>query len=304
MRPRDPNPCELTIDVEGLKFAVRLDGNENAPVLMLSNSLSSDMSMWDDQIALWGDRYRTVRYDQRGHGRTGVPSEGWSMDRLGRDALAIIDALGLKRVNWCGVSMGGMVGLWMAIHAPDRLDPLVAANTSAYMPPPSLWNDRIALAQTGGMEAVARPTIERWFPAVFRQTAPQTIERMRAMIERTPVGGYVGCSSCDPRHGLAPTARRHRHPNAGHRRIPRSSHHAGSRMRDRRPNLGRAAGGPRHGPYLERGAARPLLTTGRRFPPICLKPDRRKPLATCCESDVARRKLPLGRKRDNTNRSA
>jgi len=193
MRQPKANPGELMIDVEGLQIAVRLDGNENAPALMLSNSLSSDMSMWDDQIALWGDRYRTIRYDHRGHGRTGVPGEGWSMDRLGQDALAIIDTLGLRRVNWCGVSMGGMVGLWMGIHAPGRLHRLVVANTSAYMPPPSLWNDRIALAQSGGMEAISPPTIERWFPLAFRHTAPQTIERMRAMIERTPVSGYIGC---------------------------------------------------------------------------------------------------------------
>ena len=193
MRQFKADESDLEVEVDGLRFAVRLDGEMNAPALMLSNSLSSDMSMWDDQIGRWSKKYRIVRYDQRGHGRTGVPDAKWSMDRLGRDAVAIIDRLGLNRVHWCGVSMGGMVGLWMAIHAPERLERLVVANTAAHMGPPSLWNDRIALARSNGMQAVSGPTIERWFPAVFRQAAPETIERMREMIERTPVAGYVGC---------------------------------------------------------------------------------------------------------------
>ena len=175
------------------RFAVYVDGNDESPVLMLSNSLSSDSTMWDDQLPRWTRRYRVVRYDQRGHGRTAAPPGPCSMDDLGRDALAVLDHLGIARVHFCGLSMGGMVGMWLLTHAPERIDRAVLANTSAHMGPPDLWNARIALAREGGMEATVEPTVKRWFPAAFHASAPATIARVRDMIRRTSVAGYVGC---------------------------------------------------------------------------------------------------------------
>jgi 3-oxoadipate enol-lactonase len=174
-------------------FAVDVDGDEARPVLLLSNSLSSDSTMWDDQLPRWTRRFRVVRYDQRGHGRTAAPPGSYTMDDLGRDALAVLDHLGIARAHFCGVSMGGMVGMWLLTHAPGRIDRAVLANTSAHMGPPDLWNARIELARDGGMEATVEATVKRWFPAAFHASAPATIDRIRAMIRRTSVAGYVGC---------------------------------------------------------------------------------------------------------------
>lgn len=182
----------MQIDIKGEVFEVRLDGPEGAPALLLSNSLSSDMSMWDDQIPLWSRHFRVVRYDQRGHGRSVVSPSPYTMDQLGGDALAVLDALGIARAHFCGLSMGGMVGMWLLTHAPERIGRAVLANTAAYMGPADLWNGRVAMAEKGGMEALVEATITRWFPETFRMAAPQTMERMRAMILNTPAAGYQG----------------------------------------------------------------------------------------------------------------
>jgi 3-oxoadipate enol-lactonase len=178
-----------------LEFHIQVDGPEAAPVLLLSNSLSSDLLMWDDQMPHWTEQFRVVRYDQRGHGRSVVSPGPYTMEQLGRDAVAVLDHLGVERAHFCGLSMGGMVGMWLLTHARERIDRAVLANTAAHMGPLSLWNDRIALARAGGMEATVEPTVKRWFPAEFHARAPETIDRMRAMVRRTPVEGYVG--SCE-----------------------------------------------------------------------------------------------------------
>lgn len=181
------------IDIAGEPFNVRMDGPENAPVLMLSNSLSSNMSMWDAQVRAWQSRFRILRYDSRGHGGSVAPDRPYSIDELGRDALAILDHFGIAKAHWCGVSKGGMVGMWLLTHAPERLGRVVLANTAAHMGPPELWNGRIRTARRGGMAALADATVERWFTAAFRERAPETIAAMRAMILATPAHGYAGC---------------------------------------------------------------------------------------------------------------
>jgi 3-oxoadipate enol-lactonase len=186
-------PKMSMVDIQGEQFHVRADGPEAAPVLLLSNSLSSDLPMWDDQMPRWAARFRVVRYDQRGHGRSVVSPGPYTMDQLGRDAVAVLDHLGIARAHFCGLSMGGMVGMWLLTNARERIGRAVLANTSAHMGPPQLWNDRIALARAGGMGATVEPTVKRWFPAVFHASAPDTIDRMRAMIRRTPLAGYIGC---------------------------------------------------------------------------------------------------------------
>jgi 3-oxoadipate enol-lactonase len=180
------------IDIDGDAFHVRVDGPDTAPVLFLSNSLSSDLTMWDGQVAEWSKRFRVVRYDQRGHGQSAAPQGPYSMERLGRDALAVMDRLGVERAHWCGLSMGGMVGMWVLTHAPERIDRAVLANTAAHMGPPELWNGRIRTAQTGGMEALVDATVERWFTKRFIAAAPDAIARVRQMILRTPAAGYIG----------------------------------------------------------------------------------------------------------------
>uniref|UniRef100_A0A9E8A479 3-oxoadipate enol-lactonase n=1 Tax=Bosea sp. NBC_00436 TaxID=2969620 RepID=A0A9E8A479_9HYPH len=180
----------MQIDIGGEAFEIRVDGPTDAPPLLLSNSLSSDMSMWDDQIPLWSHHFRVIRYDQRGHGCSVVTPAPYTMDQLGRDALGILDALQIKRAHFCGLSMGGMVGMWLLTQAPERLDHAVLANTAAYMGPPRLWNERIEAAGNGGMQSLVDATITRWFPESFRDASPAVINRMRAMILNTPVIGY------------------------------------------------------------------------------------------------------------------
>ncbi|MEP7063053.1 MAG: 3-oxoadipate enol-lactonase [Betaproteobacteria bacterium] len=181
------------VQLRGNAFTFEVAGNDTAPVLLLSNSLSSDMAMWEDQLPHWTGSFRVLRYDARGQGGTAAPAAPYTIEDLGRDALAVLDHLGVARAHFCGLSMGGMVGMWLLAHAPERIDRAVLANTSAHMGPPELWNGRIALAREGGMEATVEPTVKRWFPASFHARAPAAIDRMRDMIRRTSLAGYIGC---------------------------------------------------------------------------------------------------------------
>ena len=182
-----------TIDADGCPIHVEVEGPEHAPVLMLSNSLGTTLHMWDDQVKPFTEHLRLVRYDRRGHGQSGVPRGPYSIERLGRDAVAIMDGLGLKTVNWCGLSIGGMVGMWLGTNAPQRIDKLILSNTACYMPVRDLWDERIKTARERGMAPLVDATLERWFTEEFREREPETMARMRAMVLSTPPEGYAGC---------------------------------------------------------------------------------------------------------------
>lgn len=183
----------MQIEIDGLSFHVRLDGPETAPVLMLSNSLSSNLSMWDAQIEAFTRRWRVLRYDQRGHGGTEISDRPVSFERLADDAIAILDALDIPKVHFCGVSMGGMTGMTLMTRHPKRIERAVLANTAARMGPAELWNARIRATREGGMEAVVDATIARWFTETFRARAPETVAAVREMILSTPAAGYAAC---------------------------------------------------------------------------------------------------------------
>src|SRR5882724_12837987 len=138
------------IDADGCPIHVEVEGSERAPVLMLSNSLGTNLQMWDPQVDAFTRHFRLVRYDRRGHGRSGVPKGPYTMERLGRDALAVLDGLGIAKANWCGLSMGGMVGMWLGAHAPERFERLVLSNTSSYYVDKTLWNERIKAIRAAG----------------------------------------------------------------------------------------------------------------------------------------------------------
>jgi 3-oxoadipate enol-lactonase len=194
--PFDGRSVELfmpEINADDCKIHVEVEGPEHAPVLMLSNSLGTNLHMWDEQVAPFTRHFRLVRYDRRGHGLSGVPKGPYSMDRLGRDALAILDALAIQRVNWCGLSMGGMVGMWLGAHAPDRIDKLILSNTSSYFPDRAMWDERIKLVREKGLAAMVDGTMERWFTKGFRDRSPETIARIREMFLATNIEGYIGC---------------------------------------------------------------------------------------------------------------
>jgi 3-oxoadipate enol-lactonase len=178
---------------DGVEFNVTLDGPENKPPLMLSNSLGTNLQMWEPQMANFTKLFRVIRYDRRGHGKSGVPPAPYSMERFGRDVLAILDDLNIDRVHWCGLSMGGMVGQWLGANAPDRLNKIILANTSCYYPDPTNWLNRIKAVKAGGIAAIADTVIAGWLTADFREREPRIAENLKSMLLATPAEGYLAC---------------------------------------------------------------------------------------------------------------
>jgi len=180
----------------------RLDGPVGAPVLMLSNSLGTAVGMWDDHLPALADHFWVLRYDQRGHGRTPAPPGPYTIAELGRDALELLDQLGLERVSFCGTSLGGMTGMWLAINAPERIDRLGLCCTSAHLPPREMWTERAATVRADGVEAVADAQLERWFTPAFAERRPEAVERARRVLLETPPEGYAGCCEAIATHDL------------------------------------------------------------------------------------------------------
>jgi 3-oxoadipate enol-lactonase len=162
-------------------------------VLMLSNSLGTTLHMWDEQVAPFTKHFRLLRYDRRGHGRSSVPKGPYTMERLGRDVLAVLDGLGVAKINWCGLSMGGMVGQWLGANAPERMGKIILSNTACYYADPTNWLNRIKAVKQGGIAAVADTVIAGWLTADFREREPQIAANMKAMLLATPVEGYLAC---------------------------------------------------------------------------------------------------------------
>jgi 3-oxoadipate enol-lactonase len=180
------------VDVGELRTHYALTGDQ-APVLVFSNSLGTDLSMWDPQMAELQRRFRILRYDTRGHGQSSVTPGDYTIEQLGRDVLALLDSLGLDRVHFCGLSMGGMIGMRLAIHAPSRLHRLVLCNTAARIGTKDTWNARIATVRKDGMKAVAAAVIERWFTPEFRTSSAEKVARAQQMLENSTPAGYAAC---------------------------------------------------------------------------------------------------------------
>src|SRR6476619_4575332 len=180
---------------DGCPINYEVEGPAAAPVLMLCNSLGTNLHMWDDQAPAWSKQFRLVRYDRRGHGKSGAPKGPYSMDMLGGDALAVADAAGAKKFNWCGLSMGGMVGQWLGANARDRVQKLVLSNTNYNYADKAPWVDRIKFVQEKGLEELVDPNMERWFTKGFRDRAPQVIARMKEIFLATNPVGYI--ASCE-----------------------------------------------------------------------------------------------------------
>ena len=181
------------IDADGCPLNVEVEGNSGAPVLMLSNSLGTNLHMWDDQAAEWAKHFRLVRYDRRGHGKSGVTPGPYSMERLGKDVLAMLDALKIEKANWCGLSMGGMIGQWLGANAPGRVEKLILSNCTDYYPDKGPWNDRIKLVREKGLAQIVSGNMERWFTKGFRDTHPEVIARFTKMFLATNLDGYIAC---------------------------------------------------------------------------------------------------------------
>lgn len=170
-----------------------LEGPEGAPVIVFTGSLGTDLGMWQPQSDALRSRFRTLRYEMRGHGRSEVPPGPYSMDDLGSDLVALLDRLGIERAAVCGLSIGGMISMWVAAHAPERVERLVLCCTSPLLGPRDAWLERAATVRAGGVEAVADGVLGRWFTPAFRDSHPAVLERMRQVLVSTPREGYAGC---------------------------------------------------------------------------------------------------------------
>ena len=178
---------------DGTRLSYVFEGPADAPTLVLAHSLGADRTMWDPQIHALASRYRILRYDSRGHGRSDAPLGAYGMDRLGQDAVDLMDALDVEAAVFCGVSMGGMVAQWLGPRMDGRLRGLVLANTSPRMAPAAGWQARIASVSASGMESVADAVLARWFTPGFAQREPDQVARVRERLIATSTLGYVGC---------------------------------------------------------------------------------------------------------------
>jgi 3-oxoadipate enol-lactonase len=166
----------------------RFDGPETAPVLVFSNSIGTTLELWDTQVPAFAGRFRMFRYDQLGHGRSEVPPGPYTVELLARELLALLDEHGIERFSFCGLSLGGAVGMWLGANAADRLDRLVLAATSAFFAPPERWTDRAAAVRAEGMASLVDATMGRWFTPAFAGTP-----LFRQTFLAVPPEGYAAC---------------------------------------------------------------------------------------------------------------
>ncbi len=168
-------------------------GPQDAGVVVLSNSLGTTLAVWEPQAAALARDHRVLRYDLRGHGRSPVLEAPYSIADLGSDLLGLLDRNGIARASLFGVSLGGMVSMWVAAHAPERVDRLILCSTSAVMGPPESWTERAALVRREGTAAVADSVVARWFTRAFAAAQPDVVARIRGQLAATPAEGYAGC---------------------------------------------------------------------------------------------------------------
>ncbi len=162
-------------------------------MIVFSNSLATSYGMWDEVAERLASNACLVRYDARGHGHSDAPEKGYTIETLGKDVLAILDALEISRAVICGVSLGGLTAMWLAIHAPDRISGLVLANTAANFPPETMWRDRAATARSSGVASFVQPSLDRWVTSGYRDKHESRVAELAAMITGTSPTGYAGC---------------------------------------------------------------------------------------------------------------
>ncbi len=182
----------MKVSANGIDLHYQISGS--GPCLTLAHSLASDLSLWDGIAPQLAERFTVLRFDARGHGQTSAPEGPYSWPMLVADLVGLLDALKIERTHFVGLSMGGMLGQHFALAHPERLDKLVLVSTTSRVPPEAkpLWDERIAIARTQGMQAHVAGTLERWFTAPYRAAHPEVMARIGAMIAATPVAGYAG----------------------------------------------------------------------------------------------------------------
>jgi 3-oxoadipate enol-lactonase len=190
----------------GISFNYRIEGPEGAPWVVFSNSLATNLSMWDEQAAALNKSFRILRYDHRGHGGTEATDGRYNFDLLVADVIGLFDALSIKRAHFVGISMGGMTGLALASKHPGRVDRLVVCDCGPASSPASAqqWEERIAIAQKDGIEPLVDATARRWFPPEFIESNPAVFQEACDMIRKTPVKGFIGCAGALADYDLRP----------------------------------------------------------------------------------------------------
>jgi len=189
-----------------LALGSSLDGPAGAPVLVLGNSLGTSRAVWDRQLPALGKHFRLLSYELPGHGGTAAAPGDYTIGGLGAAVLALLDSCGVDRAGYLGISLGGMIGMWLAASVPDRITSLGLVCTSAYLPPASGWLERAGLVRAAGMAAVSAASAGRWFTPAFTASAPDVVAGFTAELGRTDVAGYAGCCAAiagmDLRAGL------------------------------------------------------------------------------------------------------
>jgi 3-oxoadipate enol-lactonase len=180
-------------ELKNVRMHYELEGPEKAPVLVFSNSLGTDLTMWNAQAPDMAQKFRVLRYDKRGHGQSSAPAGPYTIEQLGRDVVGLLDFLHLERVYFCGLSIGGQTGMWLGLNAAVRLHKLVLSNTGAKIGTPEIWNPRIEAVRKDGTKAISSGVIERWFTAGFRAKEPTEVARIQRLLENADTEGYVGC---------------------------------------------------------------------------------------------------------------
>ena len=181
------------VEIPDHKIHYVLSGRQSAPVLVLSNSLGTNFSMWDPQLAEFEKHFSVLRYDTRGHGSSAVTPGPYTFDQLSRDVVALLDALKIETAHFCGLSMGGMTGMWLGVHASGRIRKLILCSTSAKFGNAEMWDKRMAAVRRRGMKGIAPVVLERWYTPEFRASAPAAAQATSQMLESTSLDGYLAC---------------------------------------------------------------------------------------------------------------
>jgi 3-oxoadipate enol-lactonase len=182
-----------TLETGDVHLQYELSSAGEGPVLVLANSLGSNLRMWDKVLPLLEKNFQVLRYDTRGHGQSSIPSPPYSIEQLGGDLLLLMDHLSIDRAHLCGLSLGGLVSQWLGIYARERFERLIFANTAARIGTRDGWEQRIAMVQGSGMEGLALQTVERWITPAYREQHPAEMETIRQMLAATSPAGYCGC---------------------------------------------------------------------------------------------------------------
>ena len=195
----------MQIKANGININYVVDGASGAPWLIFSNSLATNLAAWDDQAREFNRAFHVLRYDQRGHGGTEAPGGRYTFGLLMADVLALMDALAIDKAHFAGLSMGGATALGLAEQHPERFDKVIVCDSSCQSTPATAqqWEERIAVAQKQGMEALVEPTVARWFPPEVIKANPPHLDKIRQMIRSTPVSGFIGCAAALANHNYA-----------------------------------------------------------------------------------------------------